>query len=168
MNESYALITSMNLYEFSLQNNDEMGILISKEEDEELYEAIRTQANFLLSRSDEIELRVTRVDESGDDLHWSQQDDSVVHSEPQRESASSSQQTSLPELGFCLRCGTEIPCSLDRPYCNTHYRSWTRYKNEDYEEKRCHTCGAEHSSNMAKPVCLSCYRKYRDAFRKAS
>ena len=29
MNESQALITSMNLYEFSQQNNDEMGILVS-------------------------------------------------------------------------------------------------------------------------------------------
>ena len=167
MNESHALITSMNLYEFSQQNNDEMGILVSKEEDPDLYEAIERDADRILRLSHEFKLQVTRVDDGDDDLPW-EPSDSTVHSEPQRESVSAQRQTSLPETGFCLRCGTEIPCSLDRPYCNTHYRSWARYKNEDYEEKHCHTCGAEHSSSMAKPMCLSCYRKYRDAFRAAS
>ena len=33
MNENEAIITSMNLYEFSQQNNNEMGILISKSND---------------------------------------------------------------------------------------------------------------------------------------
>ena len=140
MNESHALITSMNLYEFSQQNNDEMGILVSKEEDPDLYKAIERDADRILRLSHE----------------------------PKRESASTRRQTSLPETGFCLRCGTEIPCALKRPYCNTHYRSWARYKNEDYEEKRCHTCGAEHSSSVAKPVCLPCYGKYRSALRAAS
>ena len=31
-NENTAIITSMNLYEFSQQNNDEMGILVSRKE----------------------------------------------------------------------------------------------------------------------------------------
>ena len=33
MNDSHALVTSMNLYEFSQVNNDEMGILVSAEDD---------------------------------------------------------------------------------------------------------------------------------------
>ena len=35
MNDSHALVTSMNLYEFSQVNNDEMGILVSAEDDPE-------------------------------------------------------------------------------------------------------------------------------------
>ena len=38
LNENEALVTSMNLYEFSQQNNDEMGILVSKHDDPALYE----------------------------------------------------------------------------------------------------------------------------------
>src|SRR5690554_5744445 len=39
-NENEAIITSMNLYMFSQQNNVEMGIYISKEDDEDLYNQI--------------------------------------------------------------------------------------------------------------------------------
>lgn len=167
MNETHALITSMNLYEYSQQNNYEMGILVSKENDSELYRSIKEGADRILdsSKEEEFKFRVTRVD--GGDLSR-EQSDNPARSESKRESATAQRQTLLPETGFCLRCGTEIPCVLKRPYCDTHYRSWARYKNEDYEEKRCHTCGAEHSSSMAKPVCLACYRKYRGAFRAAS
>lgn len=44
LNEKDALLTSMNLYRFSQEHNDEMGILVSREDDEELYEAIYEQA----------------------------------------------------------------------------------------------------------------------------
>ena len=39
MNENEALLTSMNLYEYSQVNNYEMGILVSRETEPELYEA---------------------------------------------------------------------------------------------------------------------------------
>lgn len=37
LNESECIITSLNLYEFSQVNNNEMGVLISREQDEQLY-----------------------------------------------------------------------------------------------------------------------------------
>ena len=40
MTEDVALITSMNLYEYSLLHNDEWGILVSKLDDKELYDEI--------------------------------------------------------------------------------------------------------------------------------
>ncbi len=48
MNESHALITSMNLYEFSQQNNDEMGILVSADDDTDLYMDIKKDADRIL------------------------------------------------------------------------------------------------------------------------
>ena len=44
LNEDHALLTSMNLYQFSQEHNDEMGILVSREDDAELYGAIYRQA----------------------------------------------------------------------------------------------------------------------------
>ena len=41
MNEDEALVTSMNLYEYSQVNNYEMGISVSLEKDPELYEEIK-------------------------------------------------------------------------------------------------------------------------------
>ena len=48
MNGTHALVTSMNLYQYSQENNDEMGILVSAEEDSELYNSIRDEADRIL------------------------------------------------------------------------------------------------------------------------
>ena len=45
INEDRAIICSMNLYDYSQQNNIEMGILITKKEDEEAYQALNEEIN---------------------------------------------------------------------------------------------------------------------------
>lgn len=62
INENEAIVTSMNLYSFSQQNNDEMGILVSKEHDPELYEDILNEVQRLLTISDEIRVSVKKVE----------------------------------------------------------------------------------------------------------
>ena len=166
MNEHHALITSMNLHEFSQQNNDEMGILVSAQDDPDLYKEIKKDADRILHLSKEVEIRVTPIEDSDKDIARGKKD-APTRSRPHREPAGNGRQASLPEVGFCLRCGTEIPCDPEKPYCNSHYRSWARYKNDNFEEKRCHTCGADHATSKAKPLCLSCFRKYGSALRAA-
>ena len=159
MNEKEALITSMNLLEYSQVNNYEMGILVSHSADFELYKQVDDEASQIVRAS-------TRVHEP----EWSRisrLEGERLRKEQLRESASEEQQTTLPDLGFCLRCGAEIRCAPERPYCDSHYRTWARYKNESFEEKHCHVCGTEHSTSMAKPLCLSCFRKYRSALGAA-
>ena len=143
MNDSHALITSMNLYEFSQQNNDEMGILVSAVEDPELYEKIKEEAERIYRRSVDLTLNVTPVEPPED----------VVEKNP------------LPKEGSCVRCGETIPFDMKMPYCKTCYRSWARYRDDEYEEKHCHICGEEHGTSMAKPVCRACYRTHRTALR---
>ena len=50
MNENEALITSLNLYEYSQNHNVEWGILISRRDDEELYQEIFKEAVHILRR----------------------------------------------------------------------------------------------------------------------
>lgn len=45
INEERAIICSMNLYDYSQQNNIEMGILITKKEDEEAYQTLIEEIN---------------------------------------------------------------------------------------------------------------------------
>ena len=71
----------------------------------------------------------------------------------------------IPEVGYCLRCGTGVPFDPERPYCEMHYRSWRRFKNAEYEEEHCHACGEEHVTSMAMPMCLPCYRKNRESVK---
>ena len=154
MNDSHALVTSMNLYEFSQVNNDEMGILASAEDNPELYQAIKHDADRILRMSQNVRLNVTQID-----------DDEPVQAAGETRPSGAGGKAALPDPGFCLRCASEIPFDPGHPYCKSDYRSWTRFKNEEYEEKHCHACGKEHGTSMAKPVCLSCYRKYRSLLR---
>jgi hypothetical protein len=61
MNEKEALITSMNLYEFSQANNNEMGIYVIKEDDSELFNDIHKEANRLIRISPELKVTVENI-----------------------------------------------------------------------------------------------------------
>lgn len=54
LNENEAIITSMNLYEFSQLNNNEMGIYVTKETDASLYNEIYEEVKRLIRISDEL------------------------------------------------------------------------------------------------------------------
>ena len=56
MNEETCIITSMNLYEYSQRNNDEMGVFFTKKDDPELYADAYKEARLLIRTSDEIRL----------------------------------------------------------------------------------------------------------------
>ncbi|CAL2087093.1 phospholipase D family protein [Tenacibaculum sp. 190524A02b] len=61
LNEKEAIVTSMNLYSFSQQNNDEMGIYVSKEKNSDLYNDIYNEVLRLLTISEEIRISVKKV-----------------------------------------------------------------------------------------------------------
>lgn len=61
LNENEAIITSMNLYEFSQVNNNEMGIYIEKSNDPDLYKDIYDEAQRLIRVSDEIIVSVEKA-----------------------------------------------------------------------------------------------------------
>ena len=148
LNEDKVLVSSMNLYEFSQQNNDEMGLLVLREEEPALYEEIYDEAMRIVRMSDELRVTVARIEPI---------EEGVGPSRP-RGTRTKGQ---APDTGFCLRCRESIPANAARPYCGRCYRSWSRFENNDYEEDHCHVCGKKHKATMAKPVCPTCYRKHK-------
>ena len=176
LNEKRALLTSMNLYEYSQVNNYEMGILVSREEDPELYDKIYEDARRILRASDEIRVTVSRVATAG----TGQQNPMskppatkapMARAQPAR---SPSQRTpsapvaSAPTEGFCIRCRASIPANPTQPYCNRCYGSWKRYGNKEYPEKHCHICGTDHTATLLKPACLVCFRNFKDSLEFAT
>jgi PLD-like domain len=67
LNEELCIITSLNLYEFSQVNNNEMGILIRRSEDVALYKDAYEEAQRIIRISDEVRISLERVANSGDD-----------------------------------------------------------------------------------------------------
>lgn len=54
LNEELCIITSLNLYEFSQINNNEMGVLINRNEDVELYKDAYEEAQRIIRISEEV------------------------------------------------------------------------------------------------------------------
>jgi len=65
-NEQAAIITSMNLYDFSQINNNEMGVYIEREQEPELYRDTLEEAQRLIRVSDEVRLSAEKVEEDED------------------------------------------------------------------------------------------------------
>lgn len=61
LNEEFCIITSLNLYEFSQVNNNEMGVLIQRAEDAELYKDAYEEAQRIIRISDEVRISLERV-----------------------------------------------------------------------------------------------------------
>src|SRR5690606_2667480 len=61
LNEELCIVTSLNLYEISQVNNNEMGILIRRGEDAELYRDAYEAAQRIIRTSDEVRLSMERV-----------------------------------------------------------------------------------------------------------
>lgn len=61
LNEELCIITSLNLYEFSQVNNNEMGILIQRAEDAELYKDAYEEAQRIIRVSEEVRISLERV-----------------------------------------------------------------------------------------------------------
>ncbi|WP_270792901.1 phospholipase D family protein, partial [Aeromonas sp. QDB21] len=61
LNEEMCIITSLNLYEFSQVNNNEMGVLIQRPDDNELYRDAYDEAQRIIRVSDEVRISLERV-----------------------------------------------------------------------------------------------------------
>ncbi len=165
LNEEEAITTSMNLYEFSQQNNEEMGILVSSDDDSQLYRDIHYAARRLVRQGEEVKLIVNPVSTPAEAPSYSE----AISSSVPRSQASSSRKrkTSTPTLerpstGNCIRCGDSMPeANENRPFCAKDWRSWNRFKNDDYLEKFCHFCGTTSETAKSRPLCIDCCRKYK-------
>jgi len=67
LNESAAIITSMNLYDFSQVNNNEMGIHVDREQEPDLYRDTYEEAQRLIRISEEVRLAAEKPEPAGAD-----------------------------------------------------------------------------------------------------
>ena len=85
LNEEMCIITSLNLYEFSQVNNNEMGVLIQRSEDNELYRDAYDEAQRIIRVSDEVRITLERVvDESAEKETVATADDSSNSNTPEK------------------------------------------------------------------------------------
>ncbi len=64
LNERYAIITSMNLYDFSQVNNNEMGVIVARDQEAALYRDTYEEAQRLIRISEEVRLAAEKVEQT--------------------------------------------------------------------------------------------------------
>ena len=152
-NEETMVITSLNLLEFSQQHNREMGILLSLNDDREVFEDARKESEFIIDAAEKdsafktivgqfmegARATVTAIADSG----WAEET-AVRKSKNQ---------------GYCIRCKKQIPFDREKPYCPECFRKWN--KDPNYKESYCHSCGKEADVKFDHHLCLTCYRKIK-------
>ena len=151
LNESTAIITSMNLYLHSQQNNKEVGLIFDAIEDNVIYDQIFNEVKRLIEDADKIQYKVTIEKEQ------------PISPEPE-EIKSKQPAKTPPKTGknncYCIRCHATMDLNPDKPLCSKCYPIWAKYSDKAYPEKYCHICGKESKQSVEKPVCYNCYKKF--------
>jgi phosphatidylserine/phosphatidylglycerophosphate/cardiolipin synthase-like enzyme len=153
-NEDSMVITSLNLLEHSQQHNREMGILINRAEDESVFKEALSEAEFIVTNAKKDSAIKSMFGEIGKEVK------SLVDYQIEDRPKRTRKYKSTNERGFCIRCGKRKSYDVSAPYCLDCYSAWNKYKNPEYQEKYCHSCGKlRERITMAKPLCATCYKK---------
>lgn len=75
MSEDVGIITSLNMYEFSQVNNNEMGVMFKASEDRELYQDCLNEVKRIIRISEEVRMNLEIVE--GEDINTSTDTESV-------------------------------------------------------------------------------------------
>ncbi len=139
MNESTIIITSMNLYGYSEENNREFGIEINQDDNYDLFEDILKEIRSIKSAAE---------------------DYNIINNGFQKNNTRNSRHYN----GYCIRCGKRIDFDMTHPLCDDCYQIWAAFGNTEYIENYCHKCGREidqcddHHIDYDHPLCFDCWK----------
>jgi phosphatidylserine/phosphatidylglycerophosphate/cardiolipin synthase-like enzyme len=158
LNEKKMIISSMNLYEFSQQNNKEMGILIERENeaDKQVYEdAWKDIDSILNNATDFAYVEAPKMDSGKNNFILKQVKLKVEENKHE-----------IKPKGFCIRTGIEIPFNVEKPMSFEAYKSLGKYADPNYPEKYCHFSGepSNGETSVNKPILKKNWKKAKEIF----
>ena len=146
VNDQHMVITSLNLYEFSMANNREMGVFIDKNDpaDVQLFEDAMKEVDFISETSQRFELSAAKPAPTK-----SIEPVRTANAPPPKKATVGSK-----AMGHCIRTGVEIPFNIEKPLSYDAYKQWSKYNDPDYAEKYCHFSGepSNGETSVSKPI----------------
>jgi hypothetical protein len=165
--ENKAILTSMNLYSFSQDNNIEAGISFetdtllkdlasnitghSIDKDAWAYFVrVIEQSELLFQKEPQYESKLLGLSKKYtqskiliDKLNNSFRTEDKNKNNYSNTSKDNYNKTSTyhQNVGYCIRSGEEIPFNPNKPMSNAAYHTWAQFENPDYEENYCHKTG---------------------------
>jgi RNA polymerase-binding transcription factor DksA len=178
-NEKSAILSSMNLYTYSQDNNIEFGILTKaslfgsltsnftgENLDKDAFEYFKhvvDTSDLLYHRKPVFEEKfmnkkyiesTTEVD----DLSTRLSEKTIKKIKKKKVSSAESIKE---EPGYCIRTGEKIPFNPKKPLSNKAFKQWSKYEDDKYEEKYCHYSGepSKGETTVAKPILRKNWKK---------
>ena len=157
VNDDKMIITSLNLYAFSMANNKEMGVLIDKNDasDTELFNEAFKEVEYINETSQRFELNVLKPKAI------------EKHTAPtQNSNKSPARLPTDKQNGYCIRTGAEIPFDIEKPMSREAFKAWSNYSNAEYPEKFCHFSGepSNGETSISKPILKKNWKKAKEIF----
>ena len=173
-NDDSAILTSMNLYDFSQNNNVEFGILtkatflgsylnigdpIDKEAYEFANEIIESSLLMFEKRPIKEKRRLYGQKFSGESEVVVDNIDSNFRP---KENIKKSKPVTLQ--GYCIRTGQNIKFNPERPFTYKAYKDWAKFENPEYPEKYCHFSGEPSNGNTSQkhPILKKNWQKAKE------
>lgn len=151
VNDDRMIITSLNLYEFSMANNKEMGVLVDKNdsEDIQLFKDAFAEVDYISETSQRFEFGTQKPNRNNG---WF---DNKVASKGEPK-----------HVGYCIRTGVEIPFNIEKPLSYEAYKTWSQYGDVNYPEKYCHFSGelSNGETSVGKPIMNKNWKKAQSLF----
>ncbi len=157
-NEQSMVITSLNLYDFSEQNNREMGVLVTRQNDEGVFTEAIIEAKMIISLATRSDFNIQVKEQTQKQF----KPQSTVEKQKPKSIWFKDLSDILPGLfggahGYCIGCKTKIEYDGYRPYCPECYKAWVKHKGQ--KANYCHWCGHPSTTSINKPLCRSCFDK---------
>jgi hypothetical protein len=158
--EDRAIFTSMNLYDYSQNNNIEVGIMIDVKKGlasigDKILNAYDAEAHAAHFFNEVIETATLKFDKSPEyktgllGLNKEYISSTILVNEMDELYGSTKPigyknfETLEQPTAFCIRTGVSIPFNIKKPYADNAFKSWMRFGNDEYKEKYCHFTGEE-------------------------
>ncbi len=167
-NEYSSILSSMNLYDFSQNNNIEFGILtngslLSGIKDaltndkvdgealdyffqviknaETVYRSVPVFESKMLGMTKKYTHSEVEIDELSGKFGKNKSFKSSSHKTSFQKPSISYSEPEIKEPGYCIRTGDKIPFNPERPLSYPAFKEWNKYKDENFKEKFCHFSG---------------------------
>ena len=179
-NEESAILTSMNLYNYSQENNIEAGILTSTKSVLEsiasdikkvtgidtferqaavYFDRVIEQSELLFKKVPKFESKWGGLQKVYTEsvIETNKLSDSLndkIKSESFIKKDNYVKPEPSKQMGFCIRTGVQIPFNQKLPMSDSAHQSWKKFNNPDYPEKYCHFSGepSNGETTFSKPI----------------
>lgn len=186
-NEYAAILSSMNLYSYSQDNNIEAGVMTKTSilgsigldsldrEAYDYFERVINQSELLFKKEPEwdkgtlgtgLNKKYLKSNVKVDLLSDFFEKRKKAQKENKKKEKVEVQKNKEVANGYCIRTGVKIPFSIDKPMTEEAHRVWSKYKDGNYSEKYCHFSGEESNGETCynKPVLAKNWKKAKEEF----